>query len=146
MHHMPYGILDMSAGKKFYGRLPPMPHLQACARRVVDFRMDRRRKHILAEIIFIAVAAQMCGMTSFYEMADFGRTGTAWLRGNGMELPGGIPSHDTFRRVPSVPAPPALRRCRAAFLEKFRPRLAGDVAALDGKSLRRACAAPRSAD
>ena len=131
----------MSASKKFDGRLPPMPHLLACARLVPDFRVDRRRKHILAEIIFIAVAAQMCGMASFYEMADFGRARTAWLRGNGLELPGGIPSHDTFRRVLSVLAPTALRRCLAAFLEKFRPCLAGDVAALDGKCLRRACAA-----
>ena len=125
----------------FDGRLPPMPHLLACARLVPDFRVDRRRRHILAEIIFIAVAAQMCGMASFYEMADFGRAREAWLRGNGLELPGGIPSHDTFRRVLSILDPAALRRCLAAFLEKFRPCLAGDVAALDGKSLRRACAA-----
>ena len=122
-------------------RLPRLPRLLACARRVPDFRVDRRRKHVLAEIIFIAVAAGAADFTSFYEMADFGRARLAWLRENGLELPGGVPSHDTFRRVLSLLDPAALRRCVTAFREELRHSLAGDGVAVDGKCLRRACAA-----
>ncbi len=72
MHHMPYGILDMSAGKKFYGRLPPMPHLQGCARRVVDFRVDRRRKHILAEIIIMGLRGRASGTDTSHPIRNPG--------------------------------------------------------------------------
>ena len=135
-------ILDtMSSEKPPCADLPRLPRLLACARRVPDFRVNRRRKHVLAEIIFIAVAAGAANFTSFYEMADFGRARLAWLRENGLELPGGIPSHDTFRRVLSLLDPAALRRCVAAFREEFRHSLAGDGVAVDGKVVRRACAA-----
>ena len=136
-------ILDMNASEKSAGAppLPRLPRLLACARRVPDFRVNRRRRHILAEVIFIAVAAGAANFTSFYEMADFGRARVAWLRENGLELPGGIPSHDTFRRLLSLLDPAALRRCAEAFREEFRHSLAGDGVAVDGKCQRRACPA-----
>ena len=138
-----YMILDMNASEKSAGAppLPRLPRLLACARRVPDFRVNRRRRHVLAEVIFIAVAAGAANFTSFYEMADFGRARVAWLRENGLELPGGIPSHDTFRRLLSLLDPAALRRCAEAFREEFRHSLAGDGVAVDGKCQRRACPA-----
>jgi predicted transposase YbfD/YdcC len=59
-----------------------------------------------------------------------------------LELPNGIPSHDTFRRVFQTVCPLALQRCLIAWLQEARqtaPAAAGDgeVVAIDGKTLRR---------
>src|SRR5205823_6217514 len=56
-----------------------------------------------------------------------------------LELPGGIPSHDTFRRVLQAVCPHALQRCLIQWLQGVRQAApsAGAVIAIDGKTLRR---------
>ena len=66
-----------------------------------DFRVDRIKKHNLIDILFIGVCTVICGGEGFTDMEDFATAKEEWLR-KYLELPGGIPSHDTFRRVFSI--------------------------------------------
>lgn len=105
-------------------------------RRLPDPRADNAR-HNLLELLFIGLAASLCGATSSEEMAEFGRAKEALLR-SFLRLEHGIPSHDTFSRVFRLLEPAAFetafRRFMAAFAKANRLTLKG-VVALDGKAL-----------
>ena len=67
-------------------------------RDVPDFRINRRKKHNLLDILVISVCAVVCGADDFEEIAMYGIQKEPFLR-TFLELPNGIPSHDTFNRV-----------------------------------------------
>jgi predicted transposase YbfD/YdcC len=104
-----------------------------------DPRCTWRVEHKLIDILVIAVCAVLGEAESFEDIALYGRGKQDWLQ-HFLELPGGIPSHDTFRRVLMLIDPDRFERCflswvRAAFQQE-------DVAAprqiaIDGKTVRR---------
>jgi len=106
-------------------------------RRLPDPRADNAR-HNLLELLFIALAAVLCGAESCSDMADFGRSKEELLR-LFLRLEHGIPSHDTFSRVFRLLRPQAFerafRRFMAAFAKANGLNLTG-VVAIDGKALR----------
>jgi predicted transposase YbfD/YdcC len=106
-------------------------------RRLPDPRADNAR-HELLEVLFIALAAVLCGADSCSDMADFGEAKEGLLR-LFLRLEHGIPSHDTFSRVFRLLKPQAFetafRRFMAAFAEANGLKLTG-VVAVDGKALR----------
>src|SRR5215207_6566821 len=106
-------------------------------RRLADPRAANAR-HELWEILFIALAAVLCGAKSCCDMALFGRSKEGLLR-QFLLLEHGIPSHDTFSRVLRLLEPRAFeevfRRFTAAFAENNGISLTG-VVAVDGKALR----------
>jgi hypothetical protein len=53
---------------------------------------------LLLAILAIAIRAVLCGAEDWPDLEEFGRRRADWLRGF-LQLSGGIPSHDTFRRV-----------------------------------------------
>jgi len=117
-------------------------------RRLPDPRAENAR-HKLLEVLFIALAAVLCGAESCSEMAEFGRAKEQLLRLI-LDLEHGIPSHDTFSRVFRLLKPQAFelafRRFMAAFAKANGLNLTG-VVAVDGKALRGAyerggCATP----
>lgn len=65
---------------------------------VPDPRVERTRAHKLIDILVIGVCCLLCGGEGFSDMETFGHARRRWLSGF-LELPGGIPSHDTFGRV-----------------------------------------------
>jgi predicted transposase YbfD/YdcC len=95
-------------------------------------------RHDLLEVLFIALAAMLCGAESCSDMADFGRAKEELLR-RFLGLDHGIPSHDTFSRVFRLLKPQAFenafRRFMAAFAKANGLKLTG-VVAVDGKALR----------
>jgi predicted transposase YbfD/YdcC len=97
----------------------------------------------LTEILFVALAAVLCGAKSCTEMAQFGRSKLELLR-QFIPLEGGVPSHDTYSRVFRLLDPQqfnaAFVRFMAAFGEQARLDAPKGVVALDGKSLRGAYA------
>src|SRR5262249_41116739 len=97
-------------------------------------------RHELWEVLFIALAAVLCGAEGPSDMARFGRSKEALLRGI-LRLEHGVPSHDTFSRVFRLIDPrafeQAFRRFMAAFAKFNRLDLTGVIAG-DGKALRRA--------
>ena len=65
---------------------------------VPDPRNRREPRHLLGDILVVAVCTALCGQSAFTDMEDFARDHEHWLR-TFLELPGGVPSHDTFNRV-----------------------------------------------
>jgi predicted transposase YbfD/YdcC len=100
---------------------------------------DLNARHDLPEMLFIALAAMVCGAESCVEMAEFGRKKEALLR-TILVLKHGVPSHDTFSRVLQRLDPVALEEAFARFMEAFRhalgPGAGRSVLAVDGKSLK----------
>ena len=77
---------------------------------VTDPRMERRKLHKLHDIIFITIAAVVCGCDEWNDIEEFGTIRCEWLK-TILELPSGIPSHDTFNRVFSLLDPQQLQQC-----------------------------------
>ena len=100
-----------------------------------DPRMERTKKHRLLDIIFIAICTVICGGEDFTDMELFGKAKEEWLR-TVLELPHGIPSHDTFGRVFALLDPTAFGECFISFAAALHEVTKGEVIALDGKTVR----------
>ena len=100
-----------------------------------DPRVARTKKHLLSDILFIAICTIACDGEGFTDMEMFGRAKEEWLR-KYLELPGGIPSHDTFGRVFSIIDPEAFTECFVNWTQAIHTATAGEVVALDGKTVR----------
>jgi predicted transposase YbfD/YdcC len=100
-----------------------------------DPRIDRTKRHKLVDIIVIAICAVICGADDWVEVALFGEAKEAWFR-TFLELPNGIPSHDTFNRVFARLDPDAFRARFLSWIEAICSITGGQVIAIDGKKLR----------
>jgi predicted transposase YbfD/YdcC len=100
-----------------------------------DPRIDRTKLHKLIDIIVIAICAVICGADDWVEVAMFGEAKEAWFR-TFLELPNGIPSHDTFRRVFALLDPEAFRQRFLEWVQAVSRITSGQVIAIDGKKLR----------
>jgi hypothetical protein len=87
-------------------------------------------------MVVIAIAATLGGTDGWVAIAQFGRAKEAWFR-QFLELPNGIPSHDTFGRVFALLAPEAFEACFRAWAASIRTLIPGEIIAVDGKTLRR---------
>lgn len=105
-----------------------------------DPRVDRTRKHRLADILVIALAATVAGADSWEDVETFGEAKADWLRGF-LDLPNGIPSHDTFYRVFARLDPQAFGACVAGWMGAACEAAGLRHIAIDGTSVR---SAPRN--
>jgi predicted transposase YbfD/YdcC len=105
---------------------------------VEDPRCEWKVEHRLLDILVIAVCAVLGEAESFEDIALYGRCKREWLEGF-LELPNGIPSHDTFRRVLMLVDPEAFERSFLGWVRAvFRPEEdAPRQVAIDGKTVRR---------
>ena len=102
-----------------------------------DPRVERTRRHRLIDIIVIGFCATLAGGEGFTDMEEFGKSKEAWFR-TFLELPDGIPRHDTFNRVFQALDPQAFFNCFMSWTESLRTAFSGEIVAIDGKALRRA--------
>ena len=110
--------------------------LQECFKDLSDPRIEKSCEHRLFDILAIAILSVACGADDWCGMAMFAQVKLEWLK-TFLDLPGGAPSHDTFRRVFGL-----LDRTQfAASLFHWTKALAeaagGKLVAIDGKTLRR---------
>ena len=105
-----------------------------------DPRIDRTKKHLLGDILVIALAATVAGADSWEEVEAFGRAKEDWLRAF-LPLPNGIPSHDTFYRVFARLDPQRFGECVAGWMAGVSEAAGLRHVAIDGKAVR---SAPRS--
>lgn len=101
-----------------------------------DPRDKRGRLHKLMDVLVLSILAIICGADEFTEMEEFGKSKEDFL-GTFLELPNGIPSHDTFGRVFAVLPPDGFRDCFVAWAKSLCGSLSGDIVSIDGKALRR---------
>lgn len=98
-------------------------------------------RHDLAEVVFIAVAACVCGAQSCVDMAEFGLAKEPLFR-QIRRLEHGIPSHDTFSRLFRLLDPASFHTAFERFMAEFSKASAltaneAGIVALDGKTARR---------
>ncbi len=100
-----------------------------------DPRLPRTRRHLLADIVLIAIAAILSGAEGWDDMERYGKAKRDWLK-SFLALPFGIPSHDTFNRVFQALDPAELEKQFLDWVSTIARRTQGEVVAIDGKSLR----------
>jgi predicted transposase YbfD/YdcC len=109
--------------------------LQSVFKDVEDPRIDRTKRHLLLDIILIAIVAVICGAEGWVDIEAFGKAKEEWLR-TFLALPNGIPSHDTFGRVFARLDAQQFEQCFLSWVHSLNEKISG-VVAIDGKTLRR---------
>ena len=104
-------------------------------RKLKDPRINRRKLHLLLDILVIALCAVLCGAKDWQQIETFGKQREAWLR-RFLKLPNGIPSHDTFERVFDRIDPQAFHRCFQDWVAAIAESLKIKHVAIDGKTMR----------
>src|SRR5580692_4619811 len=102
---------------------------------LTDPRMERTKRHSLLNLIILAVCATLGNADGWADIERFGRTKLDFFR-TFLDLPEGIPSHDTFGRVFARLDPAALMACIQQWLDALGTAVAGEIVAIDGKTLR----------
>jgi predicted transposase YbfD/YdcC len=104
-------------------------------RKLKDPRLDRRKRHMLMDVITIAICGVICGCDDWQQIAVFGKNRKDWLA-QFLQLVNGIPSHDTFERVFDRIDPAAFGRCFRDWTNALAEGLSLKHVAIDGKTLR----------
>jgi predicted transposase YbfD/YdcC len=99
-----------------------------------DYRENHNKRHILVEIIVVAVCCVICGADNFTEIEIVGNEKIDWFR-TFLSLPKGIPSHDTFNRVFARINPAEVQNCFVSWVKATFPCDGPQQIAVDGKEL-----------
>ena len=103
-----------------------------------DLTDPRRRvgTYPLINIVVIAVCAVISGADDFVAIAQFGRTRRKFLE-RFLDLSSGIPSHDRFNAIFGAIKPAEFEKCLLSWITSLHEITAGQIVAIDGKTLRR---------
>lgn len=99
-----------------------------------DPRVERTKLHKFIDIITITIAAVICGCEDWNEIELFGKLKKEWLS-TFLELPNGIPSHDTFNRFFAALDPQGLQQCFLNWIHEVANITEGRIISIDGKRL-----------
>ena len=110
--------------------------IRQCFAEVPDPRREHMRLHNLWDIIAIALLAVIAGADSWVEVAKYGVHKLDFLQ-TFLELPCGVPSHDTFGRVFALLCPKALQEGFIKWVQVLAQATRGRVVAIDGKTAHR---------
>ena len=110
--------------------------LTNCFARLEDPRIERTKGHLLGDILTLAVLAVIAGAEGWEDIEDFGRQKHVWLK-QYLELPNGIPSHDTIARVFRALRPGEFQGALAEWFDSLPEHLGLRCIPIDGKTLRR---------
>ncbi len=94
------------------------------------------KRHKLIDIVTIALAAVICCADTWEEIEEFGHTKRKWFR-QFLELPHGIPAHDTFARIFASTNPKEFQQTFLGWVEAAIQAVTKGIIAIDGKTLRR---------
>lgn len=102
---------------------------------LTDPRIERSKEHLLIDIVAIAILAVISGADGWGAIELYGKTKYEWLKGF-LELPNGIPSHDTFSRVFARIEPQQFQECFLSWVNSITQKLELEVIAIDGKTMK----------
>ena len=114
----------------------PAIHLIDHFSQIPDPRLDRKKRHLLIDILVISICGAICGADDWVAIEAFGRAKYDWFK-TFLRLPHGIPSHDTFGRVFWLISPAAFQECYSQWIQAVIQQLPEQVVAVDGKTARR---------
>lgn len=103
--------------------------------RLRDPRRNHRKRHLLIDILVIALCAMICGANDWQQIATFAQRRHDWLK-TFLALPNGVPSHDTLERVFDRLDPHAFQVCFRQWIDALTGALGLKHIAIDGKTLR----------
>jgi predicted transposase YbfD/YdcC len=103
--------------------------------RLRDPRIERTKKHRLMDIIALTICAVIANAEGWEEIEAYGKEKLEFLK-TFLELPHGIPSHDTIERVFQRIKPAEFQRCFAEWTQALARELGLKHVAIDGKTLR----------
>jgi predicted transposase YbfD/YdcC len=113
----------------------PLEAIEKHFSKVTDPRLERTKEHKLTDIISIALCAVICGAEGWTDIENFGKSKLPWLK-TFLELPNGIPSHDTFGRVFSLIDAQQFQLAFWEWVCAVNDIVQGQIINLDGKCLR----------
>ena len=102
---------------------------------LTDPRIERTKQHLLLDMVAISLCAAICGANSWVDVEKFGIAKRAWFE-RFLELPNGIPSHDTLGRVFSRLDTAEFLLCLQNWLRSLHLSLKNQGIAIDGKTMR----------
>lgn len=103
--------------------------------KIRDPRQEKKVKHKMLDCIILTLAGVICGAEMWEQIEGFGHARYDYLQAY-LDLPNGIPSHDTIRRVMGLVEPKQLSRCYQEWISAIIPQNGGDIIAIDGKTVR----------
>ena len=104
------------------------------ARSLPEHRMDRKKLHLAEDIVYITLAAVICGADTWEDISDFGKAKKDFLKGT-LSLKHGIPSPDTFNRFFAGLSPVVFESNFISWVKGLCSKNTG-VVAIDGKTVR----------
>src|SRR5690349_5695914 len=104
--------------------------------KIKDPRVERTKRHILIDILVIAICAVICGAEGWEDIEAYGKAKIEWLK-QFLKLPNGIPSDDTFRRVFTNLSSKEFEECFINWINAVKEVTKGEIIPFDGKKLRR---------
>ena len=108
--------------------------ISQCFKELTDSRVLGRTQHYLSDILSIVLCAVISGADGFNDIEMFARCKESFFC-KFLELPNGIPSHDTINRVMSMLSPDDFSKCFVEWVKSLSKRISG-IIAIDGKTLR----------
>ena len=106
-----------------------------CFGKIEDPRMERTKKQKLLDVLALSICAVIAGAEGWEEIEDFGHAHHEWFEGF-LELPNGVPSHDTIARVFALLKPSAFEEATLQWFAYVKEWVPETVIAIDGKTLR----------
>ncbi|MCB2291888.1 ISAs1 family transposase [Clostridium sp. CS001] len=101
---------------------------------IKDIRQQTKVRHKLIDILFIAVAATIANASDWKEIEVFAKKRESWFR-DFIEIPNGIPSHDTFERTFRWIDPKQFEKCFIHWVREIATLAARSIVAVDGKTM-----------
>jgi predicted transposase YbfD/YdcC len=101
---------------------------------IEDPRIDRQKLHSLSSIIFLTICAVLSGCNDWDEIEEYGIEKSEWLK-KYIELPNGVPSHDTINRVFARLKPKELQGCFINWVQSVVSKSKHNIVNIDGKRL-----------
>ena len=103
--------------------------------KLTDPRIDRTKEHKLIDLLTIAICGMICGADNWVAMEQYGKSKQEWLK-QFLELPNGIPSHDTIARVFARLDPLEFEQCFRDWVKTISDLIPGEIISIDGKTLK----------
>ena len=103
--------------------------------KLTDPRVERTKEHKLIDILTIAICGMICGADNWVAIEQYGNSKQEWLK-QFLELPNGIPSHDTFGRVFRRIDPKEFEQCFRSWVKAIAQIVPGEIVSIDGKTLK----------
>lgn len=94
--------------------------------KLTDPRIDRTKEHKLIDILAIAICGMLCGADNWVAMEQYGNAKQEWLK-QFLELPNGIPSHDTISRLFARLDPKEFEQCFRDWVKTISELIPGEV-------------------